>query len=265
MTLAAIIVNYNNFDDCCRCVGSLLQFGIVEPRRVVLVDNNSPDGSGQRLREALPQIDVVLSDRNAGFGAGVNLGFARASDSDYCLVLNPDTYFTDNRIALALAEFEKDPELGVLGLHLTNSDGTSQYSARRFYSLLTVALRRTFLGRLGAFRRMHHEHLMRDAWGSEPFDADWVIGAGMIVRVSAFEQVGRMDEGYFLYLDDTDLCKRMWLAGWRVRVVPAVKLVHTHARASKGLFGGAGKHHLHSLMRFRRKFGLPLVGHGPRR
>jgi len=231
----------------------------------VLVDNCSPKGCGPRLRETFPQLKVVLSDRNGGFSAGINLGIRSAGDYDYALVLNPDTCFEENNIALALDEFRRAPKLGLLGLNLVNPDGSLQYSARRFYSVLTVALRRTPLGRLQMFRRLHDEHMMRDAWGGEAFEADWVLGAGFIVRAGAMRAVGGMDEGYFLYVEDLDLCKRMWMAGWQVKAIPGVRLVHNHARASKkGVLSQASRFHLSSIWRYARKFGLPLWGHAPR-
>lgn len=262
--LCAVILNYNSYEDTRRCVASLLELGIVGPRDLVVVDNASPDGSGPRLREALAGIEVVQSPRNGGFASGVNLGFVHAGDSRYYLVLNPDTCFSENNIALALDEFERDPRLGVLGLNLVNPDGTLQYSARRFYSVLTVLLRRTPLSRWRLFRRLHDEHMMLHAWNGGAFDTDWVIGGGFLARSSAIEALGGFDEGYFLYLEDTDLCRRMWGAGWKVKAIPAVRLVHAHARASKGLRSPAAKYHLRSLYRYWRKFGLPLWGHGSR-
>jgi len=262
--LCAVILNYNRFDDSRGCVAALLEQGIVAPDQLVLVDNASPDGSGPRLREALAGIRFVQSPRNGGYAYGINLGFAHAGDCRYYLVLNPDTRFSVNNIALALAEFERDPRLGLLGLNLLNSDGTPQYSARRFYSVLTVLLRRSPMGRWRLFRRLHDEHLMLDAWNGGAFEADWVIGGGFIARREAIAQLGGFDEGYFLYVEDTDLCRRMWGAGWKVKAIPAVRLIHAHARASKGLRSPAAKYHLHSLARYAGKFGLPLLGHGRR-
>lgn len=262
--LCAVILNYNSFEDTCGCVAALLDQGVVPPDRVVVVDNASPDGSGPRLQQALAGIRFVQSPRNGGYAYGVNLGFANAGDCRYYLVLNPDTRFVENNIALALAEFERDPRLGLLGLNLLNPDGSPQYSARRFYSVLTVLLRRSALGRWSLLRRLHNEHLMLEAWDGGAFEADWVIGGGFVARREAMAQVGGFDEGYFLYVEDTDLCRRMWDAGWKVKAIPAVRLIHAHARASKGLRSRAAKYHLRSLYRYARKFGLPLLGHGRR-
>jgi N-acetylglucosaminyl-diphospho-decaprenol L-rhamnosyltransferase len=262
--LAIVIVNYNTLEDCSGCVESILKHGVVDAGAIAVVDNCSPDGSGRRLAAMLPDVNVVLSQRNGGYAAGVNLGVA-AIDAEFYLVLNPDTRVEENTIPVALAQFEREPRLGVLGLHLLNSDGSHQDSARRFFSFLTILLRRSPLGKLKLMRPALDEHLMTNYWSGGVFEADWVTGAGFIVRKQAYDQIGGMDEGYFLYLEDTDLCKRIWRAGWKVEAIPSVKITHFLQRDSaKSLFGRANRTFLRSLVRYCRKYGMPLWGHGSR-
>ena len=259
-SLAALIVHYNSLEDTARCVASLVSLGVLAPRQIWVVDNASPDGSGAALAGALPAgVRCLHSAVNRGFGAGVNLGMD-ALIGDYVLVLNPDTYFLENRLAATLAHFERDAALGVLGLHLIYPDGRPQYAARRFYTGLDVLLRRTPLGRVRAFAPRVARHLMVAESGRDFFLADWVMGTGFVVRRRAFDAVGGMDEGYFLYFEDVDLCARLWQAGWKVGGTGTVRLVHTHRRESrKGVFSPAGRQHLKSLARFAGKFGLPLL------
>lgn len=230
--LGAVIVNYNTLNLTVNCVRSLLDHGVVPAGDIVVVDNASPDGSGPRLQAALPAgVRVVLSSRNGGFGAGVNLGM-QASFTELVLVLNPDTYFKRNDLDVIRELFDRRPRLGVAGLRLVNPDGSLQYSARRFYSLPDILARRTLLGRCGPLRARVDSHLLKWKWDGEPFEADWVMGTGFVVRASAFQQVGCMDEGYFLYFEEVDLCARMWVNGWQVLAVPEVELVHEHQRHS---------------------------------
>lgn len=259
-TLGVVIVNYQTYELTMQCVASLLAHGIAAAHDIVVVDNDSPDGSGQRLDADLPADVVrVLSKANGGFGAGVNLG-AAVLKTDLMLVLNPDTYFLRNNMDVVRRLFEQRPRLGVVGLKLINPDGSLQYSARRFYSLPDIVARRTLLGRLGPLRRLAKSHLLQRKWRDEPFEADWVMGTGFIVRRSAFEQVGHMDEGYFLYFEEVDLCARMWAYGWRVMAVPEVELVHDHQRSSAaGLLSFSGQTHVRSMLRFFSKFGVPWV------
>lgn len=259
-SLGVVIVNFQTYDLTMQCVASLLAHGIAQPEHIVVVDNASPDGSGQRLHQSLPQGVVrVLSRVNGGFGAGVNLGVA-ALKTDLVLVLNPDTHFLRNNMDVVRALFEQRPRLGVVGLKLINPDGSLQYSARRFYSLPDILARRTALGKLAPMQKLERSHLLTRKWRDDPFEADWVMGTGFVIRRSAFELVGRMDEGYFLYFEEVDLCARMWAYGWRVMAVPEVELVHDHQRASKaGIMSRSGKTHLRSMARFFAKFGVPWL------
>src|SRR3989344_4141446 len=216
LSLGVVIVNYNTEDLTLQCVRSLLTHGIAAPEQICVVDNLSPDGSGQRLKSSLPAgVGLILSPRNGGFGAGVNIGVAALS-TDLVLVLNPDTYFLVNQVPVIQRLFAQTPNLGVAGLKLINPDG--------------------------------------------PFQADWVMGTGFVVRRTAFDEVGRMDEGYFLYFEEVDLCARMWVKGWQVMAVPEVELVHEHQRHSQaGIWSTSGQTHLRSMVRFFTKFGVPWV------
>lgn len=265
-TLGVVLVNYCSPDLTRQCVENLLRLGIARPQDIVVVDNASPDGSGPVLRHTLPAgVITLLSSRNGGFGAGVNLG-VDALRTDLVLALNPDTRFPDNRIDAVCRLFDAQPTLGALGLNLRNTDGSSQHSARRFYGLADILARRTPLGNLSPFRRLERSHLMQGAWTGGPFEADWVIGGGFVLRRRAFEQVGCMDEGYFLYFEEVDLCARLWIHGWKVMAIPEVELIHDHQRASgSGLLSPSGKTHLRSMWRFFSKFGLPVFGRPTRK
>jgi GT2 family glycosyltransferase len=263
--LAIIIINYNSYVDSCQCVESILELEIVDRDSIVIVDNLSPDGSGKQLATRFADVKVLLSDRNGGYGAGINLGVA-SLDAEFYLILNPDTRFRENKIAIALDLFSKEPRLGVLGPHLEYADGSHQESARRFFSLLTILLRRSPLGRMQSMQGILNDHLMKDYWTNEIFEADWVTGAAFIVRKEAFDAVGGMDEGYFLYLEDTDLCKRMWRSGWSVKAISSVHITHFLQRESaKSFFGAANRTFLRSLIRYTFKFGVPIWGHGSRK
>lgn len=257
-----VIVNYNSADDTQLCVQSIEQHTPDTLAEIIIVDNASPDHSGRLLRQRLPQCRVILSDENNGYAAGVNLGAAHLK-TDYILILNPDSEFVDSSIDDAVALLADHPRLGLLGLKLVYPDGTPQYSARRFYSVTTALGRRTVLGRTSLGQRLEAEHLMKDQWRAPFFFADWVLGTGMLARTTAFRSVGGMDEHFFLYLEDTDLCARMWLAGWEIAATPLARLAHKHRRASKrSLFSPAHREHLNSFIKYTRKYPMPILGHG---
>ncbi|WP_206682734.1 glycosyltransferase family 2 protein [Chthonobacter albigriseus] len=254
-----VVVNFRTPDLTIRCVKSVLQHCDIAPSQVVIVDNNSGDGSADAIAAALPDCRTLARDVNDGFGAGVNAG-AELGHAGHILVLNPDTYFEDDSVSRLLGVMRSNYTIGLAGFELVNPDGTRQYSARRFYSLLDVAARRSRL--LGALmKRRLDRHLMRDMWTyNRVFDAEWVMGSGFIVRRDVFEKIGEMDVGYFLYMEDVDLCARVWHGGYRVVCVPGAKLVHDHQRASAASpFSFAGRKHLESLLRFASKYRMPVV------
>jgi N-acetylglucosaminyl-diphospho-decaprenol L-rhamnosyltransferase len=255
-----IVVNYRTADLTIRCVKSIIDKGVASVDNIVVVDNFSQDNSLDVIRAALPErVALVASNRNAGFGAGVNKGFDN-TNSDYLLILNPDTYFEFDSVSPVISYMEANKDVGLVGLDLVNPDGSRQYSARRFYSMLDVFARR--IKRVGSvLRKRVDRHLMREAWNSDaPFDADWVMGTGFIIRSSLYKKLNGMDESYFLYMEDVDLCARVWRAGQRVKCFPGAQLVHDHQRSSAaGPLTFAGRTHIRSLLLFRRRFTLPLV------
>ncbi len=252
-------MNFRTAQDTVNCIESLLRFGVVSSsKRIVVVDNNSGDDSISVLQARVPKVTLIASPINSGFGGGVNTGIDRCS-TDFVLVLNPDTRFIDGSIASALDHF-KDPKVGIVGLNLMNEDGTEQHAARTFYSLSTVLIRRTPLHKVWRLaRQLNDEHLKV---GSTEIDVPWVIGAGFIVRRDLFTAIGGMDERFFLYLEDTDLCRRVWHAGFKVQIARGATLIHSHRRESgSSPFSRKNLEHLKSLLRYTSKYGLPVFGH----
>jgi hypothetical protein len=256
----AVIVNYRTPDLTLKCVASIVAHAVAAPEDIVVVENASPDDSFLRLSEQLSGVRLIQATSNRGYGSGVNIG-AAVCTLDYILVLNPDTYFEDGSLDKALAVLDNQPDVGLVGLDLVYPDGERQYSARRFYSLLDVLGRRLPLGRYWPIKARIERHMMRSAWsGGVPFDAEWVMGTGFLIRRELFLQLQGMDEAYFLYMEDVDLCARVWQSGSRVMCVPGARLVHDHQRSSAaGPLSWAGRLHMLSLLRFWKKFRVPLV------
>jgi N-acetylglucosaminyl-diphospho-decaprenol L-rhamnosyltransferase len=259
-TFSVVIVNYNTPKLVGNCVQSVLDKSIAGREDIVVVDNASTDNSFAYLKETLPPgVRLVRTSINRGFAAGVNFGVVGCT-RELVLVLNPDTYFVDASLENVVSLMRNEVDVGLVGLDLTYPDGERQFSARRFYSLLDILGRRSPLGRLDAFKRRIDHHLMREAWrAGTPFEAEWVLGTGFIVRRSLFGDLGGMDEHFFLYMEDVDFCARIWQAGYRVLCVPGARLTHEHQRASaSGFLSKAGRRHMNSLWRFSRKYRLPF-------
>ncbi|WP_079435676.1 glycosyltransferase family 2 protein [Zoogloea sp. LCSB751] len=258
--LGVVIVNFQTPGLVVKCVNSLLEHGISAPEQIIVVDNCSGNHYFKYLLENLPQgVKLELAEVNVGFGSGVNIGLAQL-DTELALVLNPDTYFLENSVSKVVDAMLADESIGLAGLDLVYPDGERQYSARRFYSILDILVRRTRLKNSPLFERRMRRHLMvYELEAGKPFDSDWVMGTGFIIRRSVFERLGGMDESYFLYMEDVDLCARVWALGARVVAFPGAVLVHDHQRASSaGALSWAGKQHLRSLRIFFSKHKVPV-------
>lgn len=258
--LNVVIVNYCAPGLVINCVNSILRQDVALVENIIVVDNASPDDSVSVLENDLPVgVRFIKSDTNNGYSSGVNIG-SRLADNDYLLILNPDTYFVDSSIQGALNLLNHDSSIGLVGLDLRYPDGKRQYSARKFYCVADIVARRTFFGKFWPFKKMLSRHMMIDAWDSQSvFDADWVMGTGLIINKKLYDRIGGMDESFFLYMEDVDLCIRVWAAGYRVVCIPEVKLIHDHQRASgAGVFSWAGRMHLRSLRLFSRKYNIPF-------
>jgi N-acetylglucosaminyl-diphospho-decaprenol L-rhamnosyltransferase len=215
--LTVSIVNTNNRDVLLACLASL---EADRPRwradvEVIVLDNASEDGSAEAVRERFPGVRVIAQDFRAGFGANHN-AVIRASRGRYVYVLNDDTTAVDWGVDRMLAYLDERPRVGALGPRLVYPDGRLQASAWRFPTPGAAALGALTLGR-AAIVQSH---------GEEPRPVDWAMAAALLVRRSVLDVVGLFDEGFFIYSEETDLCRRIHDAGYDVHWLPDVTVVH---------------------------------------
>jgi N-acetylglucosaminyl-diphospho-decaprenol L-rhamnosyltransferase len=231
-----IIVNYRTSGLAIDCLHSVAKEGLDSSGlRVVIVDNHSGDGSVEKLRAAIDEqrwnrwAAVLPSDRNGGFAAGNNLAIraelARPPQdrARYIYLLNPDTVLRRGALAELVSFLEAHPEAGIAGSRIEEADGRATGSARRLPSPLGELVS---TARLGVVSRLLRRHAVPMAEGGDPLACDWVSGAAMMVRTEAFSSVGLLDEGFFLYFEETDFCRRVRLAGMTVWLVPRSRVVH---------------------------------------
>ena len=242
---AAVVVNYNAGNALTRCVASVLTEA---PAEVVVVDNDSSDGSLASLRAAHPQVTVVTAGDNLGYARGANLGIA-ATGAPLVAVLNPDTLLRPGAAAAVVARFEGEPGVGAVGPTLLNTDGTVYPSARSVPSMADAVGHGLlyFVWPANPFTRRYRQV---DADPGRPRDVDWVSGAAVWLRRSALDQVGGWDERYFMYVEDVDLCWRLRRAGWRVVYEPGAAVEHLLGISTAGVpYRMIAEHH-RSLYRF---------------
>jgi len=233
----------------------------------IVVDNASHDGSIEMVRQQFPTVTAVASTVNNGFAAGMNLGLSRAS-GDYLLLLNTDIAILGNALTTMATYLDQHPDVGLVGPRLLNPDGSVQSSCRRFPSIRAIIYRRT---PLGIFPKAKHElrrFLMLESDHTVNQPVDWLLGACMMVRRSAVEKVGALDERFFLYFEDVDWCRRFWQAGWGVHYVADAELVHYHQRASAehpgfhGALSYATRIHIQSGYKYFTKYFRHPLPHG---
>ena len=232
--VSVIVVTFDSAATISACLGSLDGAGSGS-FEVVVVDNGSSDGSVGLVRAACPQATVVPVGANLGFSAGCNLGMRRARGR-HLLLLNPDTVMLPGALGELVAFLDAHPGAGVAAPKLLNADLTDQGTARSFPTP-AVALfgRRSWLSRTFPGNRWTRRYLTgRSEVGAAPFEVDWVSGACFAVPRRVVDDVGPLDEGFFMYWEDADWCRRIRAAGYSVHCVPAARVTHDEGTARQG-------------------------------
>lgn len=219
-TFDAVVVSYRSRDTLRDCVAPLAAMSDVA---VVVVDNASDDGSPEIVADL--DVRVVRAERNGGFAYGCNIG-ARIGHAPYVLFLNPDARIDVSALAELRQVLESDPGTGLAAPRLLYGDGSLAPSQRHFPDPVTTFGEALFLHRLCPRARWSSELMLDPADYDRDGEPDWVSGACMLVRRSALEQVGGLDERYFLYCEDTDLCARLRAAGWGIHYTPRATVGH---------------------------------------
>lgn len=225
--VSVVIVNWNAGGALHACLGALFASEGGEPHQVILVDNASTDGSEAILASTYPAVEVIQNAKNVGFARAVNQGL-RAARGQLVIILNPDVILWPSAVPRLLQFMATHPEAGVAGPRLLDPDGTVQGSARRDPSAWTALFGRSApLTRLFPNNPVSQRELPAlSVEGNVPIQVDWLSGACLVARRTAWEQVGLLDERFFLFWEDADWCLRFRQAGWGVYYVPAACGTH---------------------------------------
>jgi len=227
MDLSILIVNWNTKSLLIRCLKSIHQETRNGEREVFVVDNGSNDGSKEAVRAEFPEVILIHNPLNIGFARANNQAL-ELSIGRYLLLLNPDTRVEKETIKNMVGFMNAHPEAGVAGAQLLNADGSKQNSIANFPSLATELLNKSLLRLLFPKTFPGKERNI-----SEPIEVDSVIGACMMVRRETMEQVGLLDEDYFLFLEETDWCYRIKRAGWKVCHLPQAEIYHLQGKSAE--------------------------------
>ncbi len=228
--LTIIIVNYNTkflIPECLDAVASATSDLSVQ---IIIVDNASTDDSVCFIRENYPEVEIVLSEENVGFGRANNKALDLVK-SDYILLLNTDAFLSPDSLLVSLDYIKKNAECGVLGVQLVGRDGTLQPSCRFFPSMMNI-----FLSAVGG-ERFFPNVKMIDYKGFAPECAtrcDWVPGCFYLTRKAVVDEVGLFDPRFFMYYEEVDHCLRVKRAGYEVHYIPDTSVVHIGGESAKG-------------------------------
>ena len=253
-TVRVIIVSWNAKADLRACLasiaGSTAEMSRVE---VVVVDNNSSDGSPEMVRSEYPNVQLRETGANLGFSGGNNVALAD-NHCDYVFLLNSDAMLPKGGLDTLLEWADATPDAGLIGPKVINPDGTLQFSCRRWPTPQAGLFRNVYLGKLFPQNQPAADYLMRDFDHASPLDVDWLSGCAMLMRRACLEQVGPLDDKtFFMYCEDMDWSLRVHEAGWRVVYAPVIDVIHKIGGSSDQVAERMIVEHSRAMVRFWRK------------
>lgn len=224
--LSCIIVNYNNSIPLKTCLESVYRTLQKISFEVIIIDNSQDDPGMVDIQNTYPQVKYIQNTTNTGFSKANNLA-VRSAQGEILLFLNPDTVLTDQAIEEMVSYLESNSDIGALGPKVMNTDGSLQYSCRRFPTLMTGFFNRySLLSQWFPDNPYSVRYLMKDFNHEEVRDVDWLSGCCLMVPRAVFDKVGGFDENYFLFNEDIDLCRSIHQNGLKVIYFPFAGITH---------------------------------------
>jgi N-acetylglucosaminyl-diphospho-decaprenol L-rhamnosyltransferase len=258
-SVAVVVVNFKSYSELGTCLTSLSPDGSRRPGEVIVIDHDSDSDHLAQLRIRFPAVRFAPTRSNPGFAAGVNAG-SRLASGRYLLLVNPDVRLGPGAVDAMREYLETHPAVGIVGARVLDPDGTVQRSARRFPTPLTGLFGRTsLLTRFWPGNPLSRRNLPADETATGPAEVDWVAGSCLMTRREVFEAVGGMDEGFFLYWEDADFCKRAREIGWKTFYLPSATVTHTVGGSSRHASATAVQAFHQSAYRYFAKHGAPRV------
>jgi GT2 family glycosyltransferase len=236
--LSIVLVNHNAREITADCIQSIYDKTKI-PFEIILVDNNSSDGSTPYIKNKFPEVRLLENKSNRGFAAANNQGI-NISTGEYIILLNNDTGLKNNALDKMVEYIDKNPKIGILTCKLFNADGiTVQRNCRAFPTPIG-----TMFGRASLFTKLFpnnpisKRNLLMNWDYKTVMEVDWVSGAALMAKKQVIDQVGLLDEKFYMYWEDTDFCKRARDAGWQIWFLPQGEIIHfTGKGGGKRSFG----------------------------
>jgi len=251
--LSICIVSWNTEGLLKECLRSIFEGAKGISYEVFAVDNASKDGTAKMVRKHFSDVSLIVNDENRGFAAANNQA-VRLAKGRYVIFLNPDTVVHGDALSTMVQFMDGHPETGAIGCKLLNANGSIQRSTKRLLTSNIILYDSTILGRLPFLRGKLKHYKMNNFSFDRVEEVDAASGAALLVRKSVLNEVGIMDEGYFMFFEEMDLCRRVKLNGYKIYFIPNAVITH---------LGGASRHQnprglvmvgQKSLMRYLSKF-----------
>jgi GT2 family glycosyltransferase len=230
--VSVVIVSFNTRQVLRECIEALRRESAGLVVETLIVDNGSKDGSVEMIRSDFPEVRLLLSPVNLGFGGANNLAFEHATGR-YVVLLNSDAFLTQGSLAKSVGYMDRDRHIGLGGGRLIGRDGSPQPSARMFPALHTDLFVHTGLAARFPRSRLFGQFDRTWADPAQPAAVDWVPGAYSIIRAEALTAAGPFDRRFFLYYEEVDLCRRIKAAGYSIWYWPDIPIIHIGGESSR--------------------------------
>ncbi len=241
--LSVILVSFNDRKHLEKCLQSLKDFLLEVDLEIVLVDNNSSDGSPDLIKNKFPEVKLLCASENLGFAKACNLGIS-ASSGEFVLFLNSDTIAEVQALSVLLDEMKRNPSIGAVGPALLSEQGTYQVSFGKRVDFFSEFIQKGFFNLYYA-KKLKSDQTVREV--------GWLSAACLLVRRKALEEAGCFDENYFLYFEDIDLCYKIRQEGWTLRFCPQVQISHIGGTSTSAVKNSSRYHYRKSQIYFYRK------------
>ena len=253
--LSVVIVNYKSADFLCSCIRSIIETAEGISYEIIVIDNDSRDGSDKKIRSLCSDIKLIVNRDNLGFSRANNQGI-KASRGKYILLLNNDATVKPGTLSCLIDSMDRQSSVGLMGGKLTNTDGTIQQSFGKLIPFVNEFVQTKLFWNFYEIHKNRIIGFMMEWLHSKPRLVDWVKGACMMLRREAIFDVGFLDDRFFMYFEEADLCIRLKKIGWKVFFEPSAEIIHHGGiSVSKNRFRVILEHRRSQLYFYKKHYG----------
>ena len=258
MELSICIVSFN-VESCLKnCLASIQSHVGIKDYEVIVVDNDSRDGSTEMVKTHFSDVQLILNSTNVGFAGGMNQAL-QAAKGEFLFLLNPDTVLHDGVLETLIRYLKEHEKCAIAGPKLLNADGSIQNGLRRFPGPGSVCIKNTFLRKIGTLKEKINRYRMRDYDLNRSGPVDQVSGAAMLLKANVGRELHFLDPRFFIFFEEVDLCRRVYDSGFEVHYVSEATLSHIGGQSQNDARSAIKYIHLESELKYLKKYMHTLV------